>query len=145
MKTMFDTNVLVAALCEKHPQHSLAFPWLRRSKSGEFPLFIAAHCLAECYATLTAKAPNLSIPPVAAAEIINVNFINPSVSIVELSASDYQSSIQSVASMGLWSGIIYDAILARAAQKADVERLVTFNIKHFLQVWPQGSSIITSP
>ena len=145
MKTMFDTSVLVGALLADHVHFPLASPWLRRAHAGEFPWFIAAHSLAECYATLTAKSKNLSVPPAAALEMMRQNLTTRATAIIELSAVDYESSIQNVVSLGLSSGVIYDAILIAAAQKAEVGRLLTFNLKHFLQVWPNSGGIITSP
>ena len=41
--------------------------------------------------------------------------------------------------------MIYDALLTTAAQKAGIERLLTFNVKHFLRVWPEGNQIIMAP
>jgi predicted nucleic acid-binding protein len=54
-------------------------------------------------------------------------------------------TIAQVAASGLSSGVIYDALLIAAAQKVGAERLLTFNLKHFLQVWPEGAGIIASP
>ena len=34
---------------------------------------------------------------------------------------------------------------AKAAQKANVERLLTFNSDHFNRVWPEGESVIITP
>jgi predicted nucleic acid-binding protein len=73
------------------------------------------------------------------------NVTSRNVTILTLSAADYQVAIDKVASLGLWSGVIYDALLTTAAQNAGIERLYTFNMKHFLQVWPEGSAIITAP
>jgi len=47
--------------------------------------------------------------------------------------------------MGLSGGIIYDALIARAAEKAGAERLLTFNESDFRRVWPEGASILLSP
>jgi predicted nucleic acid-binding protein len=145
MKTMFDTSVLVPALLSKHPNHNKAAALLRRAQRGEFHWFLAAHTLAECYATLTAKTGTLALAPSLVAESIRVDLVEHHPTIVELSAADYVNSIKSVASLGLSSGVIYDALIIAAAQKVGIERFYTFNLKHFLQVWPQGSAIITSP
>ena len=40
---------------------------------------------------------------------------------------------------------IYDAVIARAAEKERVDRLVTFNTAHFLRVWPAGATRIVAP
>jgi predicted nucleic acid-binding protein len=145
MNTMFDTSVLVAAMVSTHQHHDRAAPWLRRAHAGEFPWCIAAHSLAECYATLTAPARSLGYPPILVAQIIRENLTERAATIIELSAHDYQITIERIAGLGLASGMIYDAMLTTAAEKTGVERLFTFNVKHFLRVWPQGDRIITTP
>ena len=142
---MFDTSVLVPALVEQHPNHIAAVDLLNRAHAGEFPWFIGAHSLAECYATLTARVKPFGIPPLVVAQTLNAGLLSSSATIVELSWTDYQRTIEKVANLGLSSGTIYDALLATAAQKAAIERLYTFNLKRFLQVWPEGSTIITVP
>jgi len=47
--------------------------------------------------------------------------------------------------LGLAGGIIYDALIAKVAQKSKVERLLTLNIDHFNRVWPGGDKIISLP
>jgi len=47
--------------------------------------------------------------------------------------------------MGLWGGSVYDALIARAAEKAVVEHLVTFNASHFRRVWPEGEPLLVTP
>lgn len=41
--------------------------------------------------------------------------------------------------------MIYDALIARAAEVARVDRLVTLNEAHFRRVWPEGVERITGP
>lgn len=53
MKILFDTSMLVAAMVESHPHHTLAFPWLQRVKQRLDEGVVAAHTLAELYAVLT--------------------------------------------------------------------------------------------
>jgi predicted nucleic acid-binding protein len=145
MKTMFDTSVLVAAMISTHQHHDIAASWLQRAHAGEFPWFVAAHSLAECYATLTAPARSLGFPPSLVAQIIRENLTERNATIIDLTATDYQTTIERVAGLGLVSGMIYDALLTTAAEKAGIERLFTFNVKHFLRAWPAGSQMIMAP
>jgi hypothetical protein len=39
----------------------------------------------------------------------------------------------------------YDAIIAKVAELAEVDQLVTLNELHFLKVWPAGVGKIVSP
>jgi predicted nucleic acid-binding protein len=144
MKTLFDTSVLVAAIVEPHPMHNRALPWLQRAKTGELAFFVASHTLAELYAVLTTLPIKPMISPSTAWRLIHDN-IEISAKIISLSPSDYQDIIKRVPEFGLSGGIIYDALIVKAAKKSKVERLLTFNINDFKRVWPDGESIITIP
>jgi predicted nucleic acid-binding protein len=144
MKTLFDTSVLVAAIVEPHPMHNRALPWLQRGKTGELAFFVASHTLAELYAVLTTLPIKPMISPSTAWRLIHDN-IEISAKIISLSPSDYQDIIKRVSEFGLSGGIIYDALIVKAAKKSKVERLLTFNINNFKRVWPDGESIITVP
>ena len=64
MKTLFDTSVIVAGLIEAHPMHSRAFPWIKQDRDEKLKLVVAAHTIAESYASsqfLTDKAPNIAL------------------------------------------------------------------------------------
>ena len=59
--------------------------------------------------------------------------------VVPLSASDYVKTLNHVTKLGLSGGVIYDALIARAAQKGGVDALLTHNLDHFRRVWPSGA------
>jgi hypothetical protein len=65
--------------------------------------------------------------------------------LIALSATDYLETLQRVSELGLSGGIVYDALLARAAEVSGAERLLTFNRKHFERVWPEGQDRLLSP
>jgi predicted nucleic acid-binding protein len=144
MKILFDTSVIIAAIVEPHSLHSIAFPWLKRAKSREFDLFVASHTLAELYAVLTTLPIRPKIAPGVARQLIHNN-IEAIARIVSLSASDYRSVIKRMGDLELSGGIIYDALIARAAQRSRVDRIVTFNIDDFKRVWPEGTAHIIVP
>jgi predicted nucleic acid-binding protein len=144
MKILFDTSVIIAGMVEPHPSHPVAFPWLKRAKSKEFDLFIASHTLAELYAVLTTLPIRPKITPGVARQLI-YNNLEAIARIVSLSASDYRSVIKRMGDLELSGGIIYDALIAKAAQKSRVDRMVTFNPDDFKRVWPEGTAHITVP
>jgi hypothetical protein len=41
--------------------------------------------------------------------------------------------------------VIYDGLIARAAEKAGAERLLTLNEADFRRVWPESESILLVP
>lgn len=144
MKILFDTSVLVAAMVERHPMHSHAFPWLVRAKSGEFDMVVAAHTLAEVFAVLTTLPLVPRITPGVARRLIHSN-VETTGRIISLSSQEYVSVIKNLSDSGLSGGIVYDALIIRAAQKADVKKILTLNANDFKRVWPEGEPRFVVP
>jgi predicted nucleic acid-binding protein len=143
-KTLFDTSVVIAALVESHPMHERAFPWLKQAKEKQFELIVASHTLAELYAVLSTLPLKPRISPSVAWRLIKEN-IETIGKVISLTPAEYSSTINSLSEMGLIGGTIYDALIAKVAQKAKVERLLTINTDHFRRVWPEGENKITAP
>ncbi len=144
MKVLFDTSVLVAAMVEPHPSHHQALHWLKRAAAEEINFFVAAHSLAELYAVLTTLPLNPKISSGAAWRLIHEN-VETKAHIVSLSTSDYGAVIRKISDCGLAGGIIYDALIAKAAEKAGVEKLLTLNANDFRRAWPEGGTKLVSP
>lgn len=144
MKILFDTSVLIAAIVEPHPMHSHAFPWLKRAKSREFDMFVASHTLAELYAALTTIPISPRITPDAARRLMHDD-VETTAKVIPLSSQDYISTIKNIADLGLSGGIIYDALIVRAAKKSGADKVLTLNIDDFINVWPEGEANLVVP
>jgi len=144
MRILFDTSVIIAGLVESHPMHRRAFPWLKRAKADEFEWIVASHTIAELYAVLSTLPIKPRITPLIARKLIT-EFIEPNGKIISLTPGEYKSVIKQISELGLAGGIIYDALIAKVAQKSRVERLLTLNIDDFSRAWPGGEKIITLP
>lgn len=144
MKALLDTSVFVAALVATHPRHAQAFPWLRRAQAGEYQLVVATHGLAELYSVLTTLPARPRISPPDALTLIEQN-VERHAQLVSLSGADYTAALRDLASRSLAGGIVFDALLVRAARKAAVDRLVTLNPGDFRRIWPEGAGLLTHP
>ncbi len=144
MKAFFDTSVLIAGMVTSHSRYASAFPWLRKGVAGELEWFVGAHTLAELYAVLTRLPLKPKIPPAAAWRMIREN-VERHAAIIPLSVTDYKSVLQSQAELGLEGGNIYDALIAKAAEKSGADVLLTLNLKDFVSVWPKGKTKIREP
>lgn len=144
MKILFDTSVLVAALVASHPHHSRAFPWLKKAKEQEIELLISSHTVAELYAVLTTLPVSPRITPGLAWRLIHESVL-ACATVTALSSSDYQSTIKRMSEIGISGGVVYDALIAKAAQKAGAERILTFNVTDFKRAWPEGAVHISAP
>jgi predicted nucleic acid-binding protein len=47
--------------------------------------------------------------------------------------------------LGLRGGSIYDALIAKSAQKAGADQILTFNYRDFMRVWPDGINYLIEP
>lgn len=144
MKILFDTSVLVAAMVEPHPLHAPAFRWLKRARTKEFDMLIAGHTLAELYAVLTTLPISPKITPGIAGHLIHSD-VETLAKMVSLSPSEYSSVVRQLVDLGLSGGVIYDAIIAKAATKSGVDHVLTFNLDDFKRVWPEGADRLITP
>lgn len=65
--------------------------------------------------------------------------------VIPLIADDYQAAIAQMASLNLPGGGIFDALIAQAALKADVDLLFTLNPKHFTRLSAEISHRVQVP
>lgn len=149
MKVLLDTSVLVAAVVRSHPEHARCLPWVRRARTGEIELFLAAHSLAELHAVLTSLPVKPRISPRTAERLAEENGLRPRpqgvATVVALDVEDYLAVLRSAVQSSLAGGILYDALIARSAELARVDRLITLNAKDFRRVWALHADRIEEP
>lgn len=107
-------------------------------------MVVAAHSLAEAYAVLTTLPVSPRLGSGLAWRLLQENVAKHG-RIVTLTVREYISVLRDLAARGLTGGVVYDALIARAARKAGVDRLVTLNPADFRRAWPDGEERIISP
>jgi predicted nucleic acid-binding protein len=137
-----DTTVLFAASESGHPHHerSLALVTTAAPSYG----FVAAHSLAELYATLTAApAPKVRrVTDVLEAVEHAARVFTP----VVLDLEDYLWVLRHAATAEIRSGRLYDALILKCAERAGVDVVYTWNTAHFRAVaWPEMVGRVRSP
>lgn len=132
VKVLFDTSVLIAALVVSHPQHAICFPRLKASESKQVEGFISTHSLAETYSVITRLPVQPRIAPEQAQSIITD--ISQHLNTIPLLSDDYLAAIAQMAALNLPGGGIFDALIAQAALKAEVDILLTLNSNHFTRL-----------
>src|SRR5437868_1854398 len=143
MKVLVDTSVLISGMLSDHVQHAHAQPWLAKAKAGAFEAVVSGHSLAELYSVLTRLPRTPRIGPAEALQLIQENLA--SYTIVSLSAPDYMKLIEDLARAGVVGGAVYDAVIAKAAELANVDVLLTLNVGHFQRVWSGAAARVVSP
>ncbi|WP_162615656.1 type II toxin-antitoxin system VapC family toxin [Pseudanabaena sp. ABRG5-3] len=51
MKVLFDTNILVAATIEAHPNHAITLPWIQKVRNKSIQGYISTHELQTLHQT----------------------------------------------------------------------------------------------
>jgi predicted nucleic acid-binding protein len=144
VRVLLDTSILVAAVVEAHPMHSVALPWLQRAQAKSDAGLVAAHSVAELYAVLTTLPLRPRIAPSIAVQVIERDVLDI-LEVIPLSGDDYRAVIKSLSEMGIGGGVTYDALIVHAAIKAGAEQIVTLNQADFQRIAPDLADCIVSP
>ncbi|BAU09948.1 PilT protein domain protein [Leptolyngbya sp. NIES-3755] len=144
VRISFDTNVIVASLAKDHQMYALCKAWLDRVRMDQtIEGFISTHSLAESYSILTRLPPPYRVSPATADYLLTENLTQ--FTRVSLTAEDYQAVIKKVVQLNISGSGIYDALIAEAALKANVNSLLTFNAKHFTRLGPDIAQLVQIP
>jgi predicted nucleic acid-binding protein len=141
MRVFFDTSVFISVFWGGHPGHTPSMDLFRQATPKHSSCGI--HSLAEVYASLTALPLRPSIVPEQA--VLSIQEIRNRCSLVALSEDQYSETVEKAAARGLKSSMVYDALLLRCAEKADVEIIYTWNAKHFRAIAPSLAERIQTP
>ena len=145
VKIFIDSNVLLAAVLRDHGSHARAFSLLERIQSGKDDGYVAAHSLAEMYSALTRMPAPFRHSPDEALQSVEENVVKY-FHVIALTAGDYVEVLRSVVARGVHGGATYDALILKAAEKAKVSRIFTFNLKHFEAIADQRlAELLVSP
>jgi predicted nucleic acid-binding protein len=136
VNSYFDTTILVASCVETHVHHDRAMEAMQSLLTRDTLGYVSGHGLAECYSVLTRTPFSPPVLPTEAWQLLTRNIL-PNLAIVSLSAEEYQEVIQRCSENGWGGGRVYDALHIRSAQKANCERIFTFNVRHFEQLAPE--------
>jgi predicted nucleic acid-binding protein len=144
VKVLFDTSVIVAAIIEAHPRHEESLPWLQKVKNNEIEGVISSHASIELYSVLTSLPVSPRISPALARQLIRENIFK-SFGLITCTKNDHISLLQRLVENQIIGGASYDGLIAYAAEKAKVDKLLTLNSEDFLIVNPSAASIISEP
>ncbi|MGA1868386.1 MAG: PIN domain-containing protein [bacterium] len=144
MKVMFDTSALIPAMIKAHPQHKKSHTCLKMALNNEIDYLVSSHSIAECYSVLTSLPISPKITPNSANHLIEYN-IKKSAKIINITSTDYFHVLTTLVNLELYGGIIYDALILRAAEKSNSSVLLTYNIKDFNKLLPSTDLEIKSP
>lgn len=76
--------------------------------------------------------------------MVKVNVIDL-LTLIALSPEDYHSILSHLASQQMIGGIVYDALIVHAGIKANADRILTLNPRHFRLIYPEVADRIVDP
>ena len=130
-----DTTCLVAAVSSWHEHHDRTLAELdRRSNRGD-ELVLAAHSLAETYSVLTRLPAPYRLQARDALAAIEANWSTTPT--VHLTGAETLAALREAMRLGAVGGRTYDILIARAALKARVDAILTWNLHDFAPFAPQ--------
>lgn len=144
MKVLFDSSVLIASSLQAHGDHQRSIEWMDKARAGQIEAVVSAHTLAEVYSVLTRLPSPLRVSPAVALQIIERNILGL-MEVVALTGQEYADLIRYLSGIGIAGGAVYDGIIACAADKAQVDHIVTLNAKDFHRVYPILTAAVISP
>ena len=108
MTVAVDTSVAVPLLVRSHQYHSDVVRWW----SGQ-EVALSGHALAETYSVLTRLPGDTRLAPADAVRLLNARFSPP----LMLSSSRARKVPDTLSSLGIAGGAVYDALVALAAKE----------------------------
>lgn len=127
-----DSNVLIAALVDRHPHHLPSVEFL--GGPDQTDILIATHCLAEALGNLTRPFPGHGLPPVTVKSQIDSLIQN--LHVVQLDALATLDAIRRFALQGGVGPRLYDYLIGATGEAFGADTIVTWNVRHFVPLFP---------
>lgn len=132
MRTLFDTNVIVATLDQLHEHHEWSAAILETTRESD--RLLSAHCLAEAFNRLTRGGIGGSFGPNDTAAALRDLSIRASVR--ALDALETLEALSRFAAIGGAGARLYDYLIGHVAVVASAGRIVTWNVRHLRPLFP---------
>ena len=144
MKVLFDTNVIVAAFINSHPEHRRSLPWLQKAVKKQIEGLVSVHSLIEVYSVITRLPLSPRISTDLALKLIKENILN-SFKLITYSSRDYIDLLASLEKNNISGGDSYNGLILWAAEKSKADKIITLNVNDFIRVSPGLVDKISEP
>lgn len=135
MTTLLDSNVVISALVEDHPDHGESRAVFETSVSTRF--VVAAHSYAEAFTALTRRG-KLALASWDADEAwAALEQIAAATQLVGLTPAQAFDAIRVYATAGGTGPRLYDHLIGTAALYAGADTIVTWNSSHMRSLFPE--------
>lgn len=139
-KFSLDANCLISLLTAWDPHHERVVKAYEAHLARKEDLVISGHALTECFSVLTRLPPPRRISPEMALTQLTHSF-GRSAQIASLPPRAFWDLIEDMARRGLGGGRVHDAMVALSSRLGGATMLLTFNVKHFVDIAPPGLDV----
>jgi predicted nucleic acid-binding protein len=126
LPALLDTSVLVPVFCGNHVHHAASLEVFTRF--GKKDVCCGAHSLVEVYSVLTRMPGKHRFSGVQG--MLFIGDIQERLTVIGLTPDEYFAMLQTHASLGIFGGAIYDALLGACALKSGAATLFTWNLRY---------------
>lgn len=130
---LLDANVLIYAVNEDAPQHTMSAALIRAALNGQVPGLLAPQVLLECYSVIT-NGRRVSHPllPEQAAQVLGT--LAAALPVLETSASAFTTLVELIGRHRPIGAAVFDLFLVAQMQSQGVRSIATYNSADFLGV-----------
>lgn len=131
---LIDTNVIIALLVEEHEHHAASFALF--DSPGRGVLAVAAHSIAEAFATLTRGGPAAPFQRHPDQVMAALDSLVAATRLVGLAPMQTLAAVRAFASSGRAGPLLHDFLIGEAARAAGIATILTWNLRHFRPLFP---------
>ncbi len=142
-RLVLDTGCLVAAVCSWHEHHEPTREALEDALERGYGFVAVAHALTEAYSVLTRLPPPHRLSPGDAFTVLKENWGEDEA--VALTATEYWDLLHAAQGAGISGGLLYDAVIAACAKKAQADVIMTWNVDHLSRVADRSVRVVSPP
>lgn len=139
MSALLDTSVVVASLDPDEPHHAVCD---RLVSEGGHKLYV--HALAETFSILTGGRQGRRLSAAVAARLLDESVL-PFMQVVTLTGKEVMASLAECEARGVRGGAVYDLLHLTAARKANVDTLITLDVRNFRAFARPGDPGLEAP
>ena len=141
---MPDTSCIVPVLSTNHVHAQRARDAINSRLDAGDSMFLAAHSLLETYANLT-SSPARPRPSTEQVVALIEAFASRATGVLALDGPGYAALLPRLAERVLVGGAVYDALIFECARLAQVDVLLTFNLRDFGRFGPDVRVVVPQP
>ena len=131
---LLDSNVLIAAVAEKHEHHAASVSLFKDRSRERF--LVAAHSYAEAFTTLTRRGPGAAFRWSATDAWEALGSIATATTLAGLTPAQMFDTVRNYAEQGNIGARLYDRLIGEVAVIYGVPRIITWNVSHMRALFP---------